>query len=227
MGNNGGGAFSLNDAVGYDDDSDEGFALAYEGVGRTNRLGAPATTGTVGSSATDIVDRLRKRAGLPTGVLKTLRLWRRMGDERLRKHVVAVSIRQNRVTRELIAYADGSVWVSEFTMMRTAVLVEWNSICEAAGEPDLCVQKVTFRLSKGARAAGATGSIATDGAAGDVLPVELNGEERARVRAICGVISDDRLRRSAMRAMTSVMEWKKGEAAQEVARPGAQKSGKQ
>ena len=79
MANKGGGAFSLNDAVGYDDDSDEGFALAYEGVGRTNRLGAPATTGTVGSSVTDIVDGLRKRAGLPTGVFKTLRLWRRMG----------------------------------------------------------------------------------------------------------------------------------------------------
>ncbi len=203
----------FNDTIGYDDDFDEGYALAYEGLTRTNDSGAPATSRAVGSSATDIVDRLRRRAGLPTGVLKTLQLWRRMGDERLRKHVMAVSIRQNRVTRELVAYADGSVWVSEFTMMRTAVLVEWNSICEAAGEPDLCVQKVTFKLSKGARAAGATGSISTGASSGDALPIGLNGEERARVREVCGVITDERLRRRVMDAMTCVMERKKGEAA--------------
>ncbi len=215
MANNMGNASPLNDTIGYDDDFDEGFVPAYEGQKRANGSGAPATSQAIGGAATDLVDRLRRKAGLPAGVLKTLKLWRRMGDERLRKHVMAVSIRQNRATRELIAYADGSVWVNEFTMMRTAVLVEWNNICEAAGEPDLCVQKVTFRLSKGARAAGATGSISTDRSSGDALPIELNGEEKARVRAICGVISDDRLRRSAMRAMTSVMEWKKGEAAHE------------
>lgn len=199
----------LRDDVGVGDGWEEELGGSKR---RRNALGEPASSTDVGGRVGALMDGLRRGAGLPAGVFKTLELWGRMGDERLRRHVVSVSIRQNRATRELLAYVDGSVWVSEFTMMRTAVLVEWNNLCDLAGESDLRVQKVTFKLGKAARAAGATGAISTGNASGaDALPVELNAEERARVRAACADVTDDSLRRQIMKAMTRVMEWQKGE----------------
>ena len=200
----------LRDDVGVGEGWEEEQGLP--GRRRRNAVGERATSDGVGSRVGELMDGLRRAAGLPAGVFKTLELWGRMGDERLRRHVVSVAVRQNRATRELLAYTDGSVWVNEFTMMRTAVLVEWNSLCEQAGEHDLRVQKVTFKLGRAARAAGATGGVSTgDVPEADALPVELNAEERRRVRETCAEIEDDHLRRQAMKAMTSVMEWKKGE----------------
>lgn len=173
---------------------------------QAGRLGAQ----TAGAATRDIVAGLQQRAGLPSGAFKAMDVWRSMRDPRLRKHVVGLALRQNRATRELIAYVDGSVWKSEFSMLSTAVLVEWNHLCEQRGL-DMQAQKVSFKLSKSSRRDGASGGLATYGPEVERPPVELDADERARVQRTVEGISDERVRRQAAAAMTSIMEWRKGQ----------------
>lgn len=171
------------------------------------RVGASAA----GSLTAGCLAGLRERSGLPASAFKAMDLWRTMGDVRLRTHVVGLFLRQNRVTRELVVSVDGSVWLTEFKMSDRAILAEWNYRCQEAGV-DMTAQKISFKLSKTAKRAGATGSVSTRGPEAERPPVALSPEERLVVEQTVAAISDETVRTRAARAMTSVMEWKKGQA---------------
>lgn len=159
------------------------------------------------------VDRLRARAGgAPSS--QAMAVWRTMGDERVRRHVLGLYLRKNRASRELVAYVDASAWLYEFSMNAPAYLQEWNYRSQAAGL-DMGADKLTFRLSTQARAAGHGGALAT--ASGDPAgaapraPVPLDAQERERVAEAVASIENPRLRQKAYNAMKSVLEWEKSQ----------------
>lgn len=199
----------IEDVDDFDADADRSLR-AYR-TWRGDRVSTEERSGIqgAGSLTAGCLAGLRERSGLPMAAFKAMDLWRTMGDVRLRKHVVGLFLRQNRATRELVVSVDGSVWLTEFKMSAPSILVEWNHRCEEAGV-DMTAQKISFKLSKTARRAGATGSVATYGSEAECLPVALSAEERAMVEKTVAVISDESVRAQAARAMTSVMEWKRG-----------------
>lgn len=207
---------SFDDAFDGDFDDEEAAGDARLHAWRMRRgyyasKGPRAGSTTAGGLAASSVAGLRERSGLPASAFKAMDLWRTMGDVRLRTHVTGLFLRQNRATRELIVSVDGSVWLTEFKMNGPATLLEWNHRCEEAGV-DMAAQKISFKLSKTARRAGATGSVATRGVEAERPPVALSAEERDRVAQTVAAISNEVVRERAARAMTSVMEWKKGQA---------------
>lgn len=171
--------------------------------------GTPQGQQRVGSATEAVMAGLQARAaggGAASG--KAMRLWRTMGDKRVRTHVQGLYLRENRASRELVAYVDAGVWMHEFAMMAPAYLQEWNHRCTACGL-DMQANKLTFRLSSCARAAGQTGAVATAGGERAADPVPLTPDERARVERSVASIANPSLRRKAYDAMKSVLEWEK------------------
>lgn len=200
------------DDVEMPDENTERLMNAYR-MRRGSVASSEGRTGVAaaGSLTAGCLAGLRERSGLPASAFQAMDLWRTMGDVRLRKHVVGLFLRQNHAVRELIVSVDGSVWLTEFKMNATSILLEWNYRCEQAGIA-MTAHKIVFKLSKTARKAGATGSLATHGADIERPPIALTPEERAHVAETVAAISDESVRERAARAMTSIMEWKKGEA---------------
>lgn len=164
------------------------------------------------SRAGDLVDATVE-AALPRTVThnfavarRALRVWRHM-PEFWRRHVNGVTVREQRVSRELVIYADSSAWVYELQMRREEVVVLWNAACERTGE-DLTVASASFKLSRQAFQRGE--SYALSGSSSAQLPRKpLSASERAGVEQTVARISDERLRKSVQDAMTSMLEWKK------------------
>lgn len=172
--------------------------------------GAAVGEASAGGAVSSLVGTLQKRSGASVGTLQALGLWRQMGDARVRAHVTGLYLRQNRVNRELVAYVDAGVWLTEFTMLAPGYLAEWNVLCDRAGL-DMRAQKLTFRLGKAARDAGETSSFGHGGPApsGERPPAPLTLEEEAVLARRAAVIEDDALRAKALAAMRSHAMWKK------------------
>ena len=183
--------------------------------GTTGRryVGKPVGECRLGDAASGVLGSLARRAGASAGVLRALKVWRKMGDRRVREHVRSIYLRQGRVLRELVVYVDTPGWAQEFQMFSGPYRLEWNHLCEVEGLP-MQADRLTFRVSS------RTGAAADPSASGpaeqarrcvrQVSPTPLSPEELARVEASVACIRDDALRRKAYSAMKSVMEWRKG-----------------
>lgn len=160
-----------------------------------------------GDALASLVGGLQKRSAASGELVRALRLWQHLGDARLRAHVVSLYVRQNRATRELVAYVDSNVWLQEFAMNAPGTLAEWNVLC-ARHDPDLRVQKLTFRIARSRRD---EPSRAGRGPAADApaAPVPLTAQERDAIEAEVSVIEDERLRAKAREAMKSTKSWRK------------------
>ena len=139
---------------------------------------------------------------------RALRVWHSMSEGVVKRHSCGVSLRERRVSRELVVYVDSNAWMYEFTMRSPDVLAEWNMRCEG-GDEDLRADKVTFRLATRARESGHTQTLATNDDAVELPPAQLSDDEMARVRETVSTIQDETLRRHAQDAMISIMRWKK------------------
>lgn len=208
------------DEQGYDDGFDYSgkdmvaidrrmFHVAPGKTGRGYEGGAPIGEASLGEAAEGALDGIARRAGAKRGSLEAMRLWRKMGDRRLRDHTRAVFLGERRWGKELAVYVDSPGWAQEFQMLSPSYLVEWNHLCEA-GRPEMRAGKMTFRVSSRA------GSSSEGGAGGgggkpseEPQAVPLDAEELARVEEAVSVIHDDALRRKAYDAMKSVLEWQK------------------
>lgn len=164
------------------------------------------------SRAGDLVDATVD-AALPRTVThnfavarQALRVWRHM-PEFWRRHVNGVTVREQRVSRELVVYADSSAWVYELQMRREEVVVLWNAACERMGE-DLKVASASFKLSRQAFQRGESYALSSPTDA-RVERRPLSEPEREDVEKTVARISDDRLRKSVQDAMTAMLEWKK------------------
>lgn len=206
---------------GYDDEFDYAgkdmvaVPRGYRGMGKgtvRGYIGTPQGKQNLGSATGAVMAGLQARLGGASGMARAMGVWRQMGDPRVRAHVQGLYLRQNRVSRELVAYVDASVWMHEFSMLAPAYLQEWNHLCQVNGL-DMQANKLTFRLSTQARAAGQTGAISTAREVHDERPIPLTPDETQRVARAVSVISNDRLRAAAYGAMKSVMEWDKGKIA--------------
>lgn len=183
-------------------------------------IGKPVGQIALKGSVSTMVEGLQSRFGGPAGAAasRAMKVWRQMGDRRARMHVRGLFLRQNRASRELIAYVDASVWMHEFSMLVPSYLQEWNHLCEENGL-DMRADKITFRLSSKARAAGQSGSIALGGTeavgaadpAGRAPRVALTAEERARVERTVAPITNPRLRQAAYDAMKTSLECQKAQ----------------
>lgn len=174
------------------------------GVRGADRVGAAQVGGLAGQAADGI---FRSSAGWSL-TSRAMRVWRAMSDERVRTHVRGVSLTQRRVSRCLTFYADSSVWVQELSMRRYELLQEWNLLCEEL-DPELVVDDITFKLSKGARSAGHDGSLANYGVQAVRTRARLTPDELEQVRSRVAAITDKRVRRSVQNAMVAMLEWKK------------------
>lgn len=164
------------------------------------------------SRAGDLVDATVD-AALPRTVThnfavarQALRVWRHM-PEFWRRHVNGVTVREQRVSRELVVYADSSAWVYELQMRREEVVVLWNAACERTGE-DLKVASASFKLSRQAFQRGESYALSSTAAAREERK-PLSEPEREDVERTVAHISDARLRKSVQDAMTAMLEWKK------------------
>ena len=144
------------------------------------------------SRAGDLVDATVD-AALPRTVThnfavarQALRVWRHM-PEFWRRHVNGVTVREQRVSRE--------------------VVVLWNAACERMGE-DLKVASASFKLSRQAFQRGESYALSSPTDA-RVERRPLSEPEREDVEKTVARISDDRLRKSVQDAMTAMLEWKK------------------
>lgn len=169
-----------------------------------DRVGATQVGGLAGQAADGI---FRSSSGWSL-TSRAMRVWRAMGDERVRSHVRGVSLTERRVSRCLTFYVDSSVWVQELSMRRYELLQEWNVLCEEL-DPELVVDDIAFKLSKGARQAGHDGSLANYGVQAVRTRARLTPDEMAAVRARVASITDERVRRSVQNAMVAMLEWKK------------------
>ena len=142
-------------------------------------------------------------AALPRTVTHMPESWRR--------HVNGVTVRELRVSRELMVYADSSAWVYELQMRREEVCVLWNSLCDRLGE-DLNVQSASFKLSRRAFQRGESYALSSSSHASE-REVPLSAEEKVRVEDTVARITDERLRKSVQDAMTAMLEWKKSKPA--------------
>ena len=141
---------------------------------------------------------------------RALRVWRHM-PESWRRHVNGVTVRELRVSRELMVYADSSAWVYELQMRREEVCVLWNSLCDRLGE-DLNVQSASFKLSRRAFQRGESYALSSSSHASE-RHVPLSAEEKVRVEDTVARSTDERLRKSVQDAMTAMLEWKKSKPA--------------
>ena len=155
-----------------------------------------------------ILSSIEKKAHVPRGTSRALKVWRELSDERVTKHVTGVFLRVGKATRELVAYVDASPWMYEFTMYAPSLLQEWNALCEAHGL-ELKANKLTFRLARHAKEAGHTGTLKTFGEEGERAPVPLTAEELASVERTVAAVGDERLRRYVSDAMIRTLERKK------------------
>lgn len=171
--------------------------------------GTPQGQQRVGAATEAVVAGLQARAaGGRAGMGRAMGVWRTMGDKRVRTHVLGLHLRENRASRELVAYVDASVWMHEFSMMAPAYLQEWNHRCAACGL-DMQANKLTFRLSSYARAAGQTGAVKVEGEKAEKAPAPLTPEELERVERSVASIGNESLRRKAYETMKSVLSWEK------------------
>lgn len=185
-------------------------------------IGKPVGQIVLKGSVSTMVEGLQTRFGGAAGsaASRAMKVWHQMGDRRARMHVRGLFLRQNRASRELVAYVDASVWMHEFSLLAPAYLQEWNHLCEK-NVLDMRADKLTFRLSSRARAAGQSGSIASgtgscsaiSTATGTVsVPrVSLSAEELARVEQTVGSITNARLRQAAYDAMKTSLECQKAQ----------------
>ena len=226
---------------GFDDEFDyagaQFVAAPYRlrGFGRggvpRDYVGSPIGRTGLNSAVDSILDRLQWQVGAGCDSARSMRLWRKMGDQRLKAHTHGLVLRRNRVSRELVVYVDASIWMYEFTMMAPMYLQEWNRLCESEGV-DMKADKIRFQLSTRARKEGQNGTVANgpgeggpgsgggraggsaSGAAGggvaSPLPrVPLDADERDRIARTVAVIKDEKLRTAAYNAMRSHMELEK------------------
>lgn len=176
-------------------------------------VGTPVGSSSAGAVAGAVVQGLEQRFGKNTRMSQALRVWRKMGDPRARAHVQGLYLRQNRASRELIAYVDASVWMHEFSMLAPMYLQEWNHLCQSYGL-DMQAGKLTFRLSTRARSTGQTGTLGSSlggVCAAGPSRVPLDAAEMERIRRTTAVITDERLRNRVSEAMKGVMEWQKAQ----------------
>ena len=116
--------------------------------------------------------------------------------------------------RELVAYVDAPVWVNDLTMRRAAILPEWNHLCEQHGL-QLQANRLTFKLSSRTHASAlAGGSAREERAERRATPVplrQLTPDERSAIERAAAVITDPKLRQSAVDAMQAAFRWNKSQ----------------
>lgn len=153
---------------GFDDEFDyagaQFVAAPYRlrGLGRgglpRDYVGKPIGKTGLGGAVDSVLDRLQGQVGAGCDSARSMRLWRKMSDKKLKAHTHGLFLRQNRASRELVVYVDASIWMYEFTMMAPMYLQEWNRLCEREGL-DMKADKIRFQLSTRARKAGENGTV--------------------------------------------------------------------
>lgn len=166
------------------------------------------TTTQAGELAGNTLNKLFGHSKAWSQASRVLHVWHTMRNETIKRHTCGVSLREHRVSKELIVYVDSNAWMYECTMRAPEVLQEWNMRCEGAQE-DLKVSKVTFKLATRARDAGYTQTLATNDTQVELPPAPLSNEELSQVQQTVSAIDDKNLRTHAQNAMISVMRWKK------------------
>lgn len=166
----------------------------------------------VGEATASLLGNLQRASGGASQAAGAMRVWRMLSDPRARVHVVGLYLREGRGVRELIAYVDAPVWVNDLTMRRAAILPEWNHLCEHHGL-QLQANRLTFKLSSRTHASAvAGGPQEPEAAGGDKRPVvlsHLTPDERAAIQRAAAVITDPKLRQSAVEAMEAAFRWNK------------------
>ena len=171
----------------------------------------------VGEATAALLGNLQRASGGASQAAGAMRVWRQLSDPRARVHVVGLYLREGRGVRELIAYVDAPVWVNDLTMRRAAILPEWNHLCEQHGL-QLQANRLTFKLSSRTHASAIAGGPASapagEGAGGDRCYVPLSlltPDERAAIERATAVITDPKLRQSAVDAMQAAFRWNKSQ----------------
>ena len=166
----------------------------------------------VGEATAALLGNIQRASGGASQAAGAMRVWRQLSDQRARVHVVGLYLREGRGVRELIAYVDAPVWVNDLTMRRAAILPEWNHLCEQHGL-QLQANRLTFKLSSRTHASAVAGGPAAgareEGDRGYVPLSPLTPDEWAAIERATAVITDPKLRQSAVDAMQAAFRWNK------------------